>query len=193
MAKSFNVGLRKLRLGFYAVLGLWAFLLLALCAARINYTQHLPRGDWLNGGWDFTDPSVAELLFTSIITLLFVAAMMWILIRRVEHSVISRTWFEIAGIASLWFFWIGGAAAASNDWSADLLARCTRFSQCRELQALVAFAWLGWITLTVLLVGTVLLAWKRNAWSDHTHGEWSEGPLPDPNLKFSTEGVSAPV
>jgi len=113
---------------------------------------------------------------------------MFIIIRRYEHSIVSRTWFEVAGLTFLWFFWLGGTAAATDDWPADLLARCTRFSQCRELQALLAFAWLGWITLSVLLAGTIYAAVTRRSWPDHTHGEWTGGAT---EPKFAIEGTQS--
>ncbi|KAL0574011.1 hypothetical protein V5O48_007933 [Marasmius crinis-equi] len=60
-----------LRIGLYFALSLFAIVLLGLCAARINYTTNLPAGDPLNGGVHFYDPIVAELLATSILTMLW--------------------------------------------------------------------------------------------------------------------------
>jgi hypothetical protein len=45
--------------------------LLGLSAARINYTENLSPTDPLNGGQDFYDPVIAELLATSIIVTLW--------------------------------------------------------------------------------------------------------------------------
>lgn len=67
---------------------------MALSAARLSYTEHIPRGDTLNGGHDFSgesgsinivladpvmdilDPSVIALLFSSILSIVF-ASFMW--------------------------------------------------------------------------------------------------------------------
>ncbi|GJJ08004.1 hypothetical protein Clacol_002211 [Clathrus columnatus] len=76
---------------------------MALSAARLSYTEHIPRGDPLNGGHDF--------------------------------------------------------------------------SACTNLQAMIAFGWLGWITLTILLLFTVVTANRTNAWNDHVHESWSDKPL----------------
>lgn len=169
-----TVELRQIRLGLYVLLCLWAFLLLAISAARINYTEHLDHRDPLNGGHSFTDPSVAELLFTSIVTLIFAPTMMIILYQRIEHRFASRTWFEIIGLMVLWLFWLGGTAAATNVWPATLLASCGQFSQCRLLQALLAFAWLGWITLTAQLGMTLWFAVQAQAWQAQVHDEWAD-------------------
>lgn len=37
----------------------------------------------------------------------------------------------------------------------------------------MAFAWMGFILLTFLLIGTLFVSSTRGAWYDHTHGEWS--------------------
>jgi hypothetical protein len=48
-----------------------SLVLLGLSAARIHYTENLSPDDPLNGGQDFYDPVVAELLATSIIVTLW--------------------------------------------------------------------------------------------------------------------------
>jgi len=169
----YEVTVWHVRLGLYYALILWSFLLFCLSAARINYTTHLSHSDPLNGGRPFTDPSVAELLFTSIITLLFAPSLVAIIHRGVEHEFLSKTWFEVAGLFVLWLFWLGGTAAATDVWPASLLASCAFFEQCARLQALLAFAWLGWLTLSALFAAEAWLAVKEEAWFEHTHAEWS--------------------
>lgn len=112
--------------------------------------------------------------------------------RITEDGIFSRAWFEVAALFVLWMFWLGGTAAATNIWSADLLARCVRFSQCRLLQALLAFAWLGWITLTVLLAGTLYFAAQERAWRSHMNGSWADRTFVL-SRKMHTEGSASVV
>ncbi|KAJ3730517.1 hypothetical protein C8R42DRAFT_730978 [Lentinula raphanica] len=102
------------------------------------------------------DPVVAELLFTSIVT------MLWCALMYVHFEFLRLYWQELIGLVILWFFWIGGAAAASVS---DLppksifgdLSACQQFRACQILSALLAFAWLGWITLTVMLIISIVV------------------------------------
>ncbi|KAJ3753145.1 hypothetical protein EV360DRAFT_53954, partial [Lentinula raphanica] len=93
------------------------------------------------------DPVVAELLFTSIVTMLWCALMYF--------EFLHLYWQELISLVILWFFWIGGAAAASSIFG-DLSA-CQQFRACQILSALLAFAWLGWITLTVMLIISIVV------------------------------------
>jgi len=61
--------LYSLRIVFYAMLGLFSFILLSLTAARLSYTEHFESDDPLNHGKHFYDPIVAELLVTSILSI----------------------------------------------------------------------------------------------------------------------------
>jgi hypothetical protein len=50
---------------------IFAVVLLGLTAARIHYTENLSPKDPLNGGHDFYDPIIAELLVASILSMLW--------------------------------------------------------------------------------------------------------------------------
>lgn len=156
----------------YTVFLLWALLLLVTTATRLHYTLTLKRTDPLNGGHQFYDPSVAELIFSAIIGVLFAPFMILSIATQYEAGFLSRLWFEVLSLGVLWFFWLGGSAAASGVWPAGLLASCAGFSQCRVLQAMLAFAWLGFLTITVMLLGTIFVAVRFNAWNEYNHGRW---------------------
>ncbi|KAJ4490737.1 hypothetical protein J3R30DRAFT_3424749 [Lentinula aciculospora] len=70
----------------------------------------------------------------------------YILLRK-PNSLVSTT---ITGLVVIWFFWISGAAAVSIR---DMESRwCKQVQGCQLIPVILAFAWLGCITLTVMLV-----------------------------------------
>ena len=63
------------------------------------------------------------------------------------------------------------------DWYQSMwgkLSFCWNFEACRILTALVAFAWIGWITISALLFTTFIYGFTRDAWRKHSHGRWSQ-------------------
>ncbi|KAJ4490738.1 hypothetical protein J3R30DRAFT_3424752 [Lentinula aciculospora] len=157
-----NMGL--IRAGLYASLLVFTFILFVLCCSRINDTLQL----------HFYDPVIAELLFTSIVTMLWCALMLCIFfIETIKFEFLRLYWQELIGLVILWFFWIGGAAAASSIFG-DLVS-CQQLQACQILSAILAFAWLGWIILTVMLIISivVLITSTRNG------RKVLEEPLPD--------------
>jgi len=177
------------RIVFYGIFMLWRFALVILAATRLHYTLTLRSTDPLHGGHKFYDPSVAELMFCAVSGVLFAPYMILSIVSQYEGGFISRLWFEITSLTLLWFFWIGGAAAATDVWPATLLAGCAEFSQCNVLQSMLAFAWLGFLTLTILLFGTVFIAVRFGAWSEYAHGRWIyAGREP-----IAQKGISAPM
>ncbi|KAF5362651.1 hypothetical protein D9758_009611 [Tetrapyrgos nigripes] len=68
---------------------------------------------------------------------------------RTEAPVIRLFRDEIIVLTILWLFWLGGTAAA------------TQFEPCRVLSALLAFAWLGFITLTFLIGVSCRMSYVR--------------------------------
>lgn len=149
------------RLGLYLAFILWSILLFFLCIARINYTDHRRNEPSLNGGAPFYDPSVVELLVCSMLGMAFGGIMLRNLWFRKSHSFLSTNTFEIVGLAVLWLLWLGGAAAASTVWPD--LSWCVQYQPCVVLQVLMAWAWLGWITLTLLLFPTTFLVLDRKS------------------------------
>ncbi|KAF8582439.1 hypothetical protein K439DRAFT_152591 [Ramaria rubella] len=167
--------LYKARLYLYWSFLLWTILLFALSLARLSYTEDIPKGDPLNNGKDFFDPSVVALLVSSLLALLWTPVMLYTLISQYIHAYLTLVYFELAVAGVLWILWLGSTAAATNVW--PNLSFCVQFRACTNLQAMIAFAWLGWIALTVLILLTVVTAIRTKAWREHSHGPWADGPL----------------
>lgn len=170
-----------IRMSLYTFVFLFSIVLFSLTIVRLNYTDRKrdPRVDPLRDGKAFYDPPIPELLVASFLTMCFAPWMMFVLHRRYGHRVLSKTWFELLCLFVLWALWLGGAASAASLW--PNLNWCQIYKPCRILVALMAFAWMGWVLLTFLLVGTLFVASTRGAWYDHTHGDWS----------FDTRGYGA--
>ncbi|TFK37283.1 hypothetical protein BDQ12DRAFT_653179 [Crucibulum laeve] len=162
--------LPPLRIALYGTLALFSLVLFGLSAARLRYTTHLPPGDPLNGGTPFYDPIVAEILFTTLMTMAWSIFIIHAIHKRAEHRFVSRFRDEIIGLAILWLFWIIGAGIATSIWGD--LSFCQEFRACRILTALVAFCWLGWIILTIILGVTLLFAFANRAFVEPLHGRW---------------------
>ncbi|KAF8890930.1 hypothetical protein BD779DRAFT_1515271 [Infundibulicybe gibba] len=162
--------LPPLRIALYCVLTLFSVVLLGLSAARIHYTTHLPRGDPLNGGKNFYDPIVVELLVTSILTIPWSIFIIISIHKRVESRLVSLFRGEIIGLAVLWLFWLVGAAIATSIWGD--LSFCHKYQACRILTALVAFSWMGWIILSIILAVSMLFSLANGALLEPLHGRW---------------------
>jgi len=153
------------RLILYGLLFLWAFLLFCVTCARLSYTNFAGPNRPLSA----YDPHVGELLVSSILTLAFVPTMFWFIRSRSEHPVFGRVWLEIVGLSALWLFWICGAGAASHTFGT--LYWC-HVGACSVIRALLAFAWLGWITLTALLIGSLTFAIIFQDWNGDLCDSW---------------------
>ncbi|KAG9014006.1 hypothetical protein FRB94_000203 [Tulasnella sp. JGI-2019a] len=152
------------RLILYSILMFWAFLLFCLCCARMSYTSYAGPNRVLS----YYDAAIGELLVSAIFTLFFVPTMFW-MIRSRSSAIPARVWFEVTGLSVLWLFWICGAGAASNYFGS--LSWC-HDGACSVVRALLAFAWLGWITLTVLLGGSLAFAIKYGGWNSEVCDSW---------------------
>ncbi|OCB90750.1 hypothetical protein A7U60_g2050 [Sanghuangporus baumii] len=190
----------------YVILWIFSVVLLGLTAARIHYTTHLDPLDPLNDGQSFYDPIVAELLVCSILAIVwsplvyvctfmipllqnYLSALFWrsygllwcmihMIHGRREYKFLSLVWHELLGLAILWLLWLVGAAVATSIWP-NLPSFCSQYNACRVLTAMVAFSWLGWITVTALVVTTLLYATANSSWADPAHGHWTrEGSNP---------------
>jgi len=160
-----------LRAFLYVTLWVFSVVLLGLTAARIHYTTHLPRGDPLNQGQPFYDPIVAELLACSVLAMLWAPLVVHMIHGRSEYRYLSKVWHELLGLMVLFILWLVGAAIATSIWP-NLPSFCSQFQACRILTAMLAFAWLGWITLFALVVTTLLYATANSSWAEPAHGHW---------------------
>jgi len=52
------------------------------------------------------------------------------------------------------------------------LSPCHNYHACRLLSALVAFSWLGWVTLTAILAVNILFSFANKALMEPLHGRW---------------------
>ncbi|PCH41770.1 hypothetical protein WOLCODRAFT_101178 [Wolfiporia cocos MD-104 SS10] len=141
-----------LRLSLYIALWLCSALLFVLTIVRLNYTLHLPKGDPLNGGTDFYDPIVVELLVCSLLALGLAPLVLNLLGRYLSNpfTEVSTPVIEVIALGLLWLLWVIGAGVASSIWPS--LSFCYNFAACRVLAAMTAFAWLGWLAICGLLV-----------------------------------------
>lgn len=164
--------LHTIRVVSYVLLFLFSFVLFGLCAARLHYTTHLPPDDPLNGGASFYDPVVAELLVTSIMTMLWAPTIAHAVHTKHEYHrrYLFSFLFEVAGLGLLFVFWLVGVGVATSFWGD--LRFCSHYKACRLLTALVGFAWMGWIMLFALLLISVMFAVSNNAFHEPLHGRW---------------------
>jgi len=159
-----------IRTFLYVLLWLFAAVLLGLSAQRLHYTTHLPTGDPLNEGRSFYDPIVAELVATTVLTILWVPFVVHIISRNAEYGYVGTFGGEILAELILFVMWLVGAAIATSFWGD--LAWCRHFQQCRILTALVAFAWMGFIILFTLLIISLLFAVSNEAFGKPLHGRY---------------------
>ncbi|EKM49041.1 uncharacterized protein PHACADRAFT_265891 [Phanerochaete carnosa HHB-10118-sp] len=155
---------------YVCLLWLFAAVTLGLSAARIHYTLHIPPGDPLNRGVDFYDPIVAELLATSAITVLWVPWVVSIITRTYDYGIVSTFLSETIGLFILFVLWLVGAAIATSSWGN--LAWCHIYLPCRVLTALVAFAWMSFIMVFVLLIISVMFSIANRAFKQPMHGRY---------------------
>ncbi|KZT21816.1 hypothetical protein NEOLEDRAFT_1181362 [Neolentinus lepideus HHB14362 ss-1] len=160
-----------IRVALYSWLWVFSAVLLGLTAWRLYYTTHIPLGDPLNSGVDFYDPIVAELLATSILTLIWSSYIIHVISGVYERRLISRFRGELIGLLVLFVLWLVGAAIATTYWGN--LHWCWIYRPCRILTALLAFAWIGWITIFFIFVYTLLFALSNNVVMEPLHARWN--------------------
>jgi len=127
--------------------------------------------DVLRSGVDFYDPIVAELLATSILTLIWSSYIIHVISGVYERRLISRFRGELIGLLVLFVLWLVGAAIATSYWGN--LHWCWIYRPCRILTALLAFAWIGWITIFFIFVYTLLFALSNNVVMEPLHARWN--------------------
>jgi len=149
--------LTTFRMVCYVILLLFSAVTVGLTAARLHYTLHLPLHDPLNGGVDFYDPIIAEILATACLSIILVPFLIVRIHRRHEHGFLSTFLVELIGLLLLFFLWIVGAAVATQKWGN--LNWCHTYTACRLLTAIVAFTWMSWIMsalLTFACIGYII-------------------------------------
>ncbi|KZT32548.1 hypothetical protein SISSUDRAFT_1037668 [Sistotremastrum suecicum HHB10207 ss-3] len=163
-------------------------MLFALSAARITYTTHLAPSDPLNNGHPFTDPIVILLLITSLFLLLVCPIWVWVLWKRVRGWY-ARVWIEVCGVGVMWVLLLIGMAISTSIW--PNLGFCANQVPCAVLQAMIAFAWLAWILLSVI-IGSIIMgiisarAFGRGGWRDYV---WEDGTRMGREPVFQKMGV----
>ncbi|KAJ6577439.1 hypothetical protein B0H19DRAFT_1119926 [Mycena capillaripes] len=169
---TFNLHmLGVIRTFLYSIFGLFSLVLFGLTAARLRYTTHLPPGDPLNNGTNFFDPIVVELLFSSLVGMLWSVYAVVTIHHMREDRIISSFASEIVALSILFLLYLVGAAIATSIWGN--LSFCHQFRPCRILTAMVAFAWMSWIMLLFLLVASVFVAIANAAFFAPFHGRWN--------------------
>ncbi|KAF5353290.1 hypothetical protein D9756_007967 [Leucocoprinus leucothites] len=161
MAPKLSFEIPPVRLGLYAILTLFSLILFCLTATRLHYT---------NTNLNFYESYAAELIFTGLVTMIWCIFVILAMFKRFEFRFITTFLGEIVVLVILWFFWVVGAGIASTSWAG--IDNCQQFEACRVLSALLAFAWLSWITLTALLIVTVLFSVANHALQQPLHGRW---------------------
>ncbi|KII83777.1 hypothetical protein PLICRDRAFT_168675 [Plicaturopsis crispa FD-325 SS-3] len=158
------------RVFLYLVLIVFSLIELGLTAARIQYTTHLPRGDPLNNGHSFYDPVAAELLATSILSILWGIFAARTIHGRYEQRYISTFAGELLGLFVLFLLWIVGAGITASIWGD--LRWCHIYKPCRIITALEAFAWLSWLMVLFLTLLNLGFSIANAAFGDPMHGRW---------------------
>ncbi|KAG7098177.1 hypothetical protein E1B28_000145 [Marasmius oreades] len=162
-----GIDLISTRAWLYVVLLVFSFILFALCATRISFT---------NENFGGHDPSVVELLVTTILTMIWCAFMLFLFFRDTVNPIVRFYLHEIIALLVLWILWLGGAAAASSVFSG--VEFCPRFEQCSLLSAILAFAWLGWITLTAIVAVSAWVSRQHGGLGTTLHGRGSSRAKP---------------
>ncbi|KAJ7640531.1 hypothetical protein B0H17DRAFT_1023114 [Mycena rosella] len=169
--------LPTLRIASYAILALFSFITFGLTIGRLNYTDHLPRGDTLNHGRDFYDPDIVELLITSMMSIVWAIYVIRAIHRRVEDNLVSTFRGELIGLFIVWMFWLVGTAIATvtflTQWGS--LGFCQEFEACRVLSAIVAFSWLCWVSVSFNFGVSITFILANGALLEPLHGQWAPG------------------
>ncbi|KAI0764129.1 hypothetical protein BC629DRAFT_1293649 [Irpex lacteus] len=164
------ITVNRIRIFLYIVLFLFAAVLLGLTAARVHYTLHIPEGDPLNGGRDFYDPIVIELLVTAALTLLWVPWVIHVIAKTSDYGWVSTFAGETVALSILFVMWLVGSAIASGEWGN--LHWCQIYKPCRILTAMVAFSWMGFIIIFILLITNLMFAIANRAFREPLHGRY---------------------
>ncbi|KAJ6619476.1 hypothetical protein B0H10DRAFT_1163509 [Mycena sp. CBHHK59/15] len=183
--------LPTMRIASYAILAFFSFIDFALTIARLNYTNHLPHGDPLNGGHNFYDPDIVELLITTMMSIGWAIFVIYTIHKRVEGNLVSTFRGELVGLFVIWFFWLVGAAIASSQWGN--LGFCAQFEACRVLSAIVAFSWLSWVMVSFNFGVSLTFILANGALLEPLHGQWVPSPREQDSQYTERSRSSRPV
>jgi len=170
------------RIALYVILLVFAICELGMTAARLHYTLNVPEGDPVNGGVDFYDRIIAELLAASILAMLWAPLLIVRIYKRHENTFISTFGGEFIGLFVLFMLWIVGAAMTTDQWGN--LAWCRIYQPCRLLTAILAFSWMGWIIILFLIAINLGYIIVNKAFNEPLHGQY------DPRASRYTDPVS---
>jgi len=162
--------LSRFRLVCYIVLWVFAACTLGMTAARLHYTLHIPKFDPLNGGVNFYDRIIAEILAVAGLTMLFTPLLIVRIHRRHDSGFLSTFGGELIGLMVLFILWIVGAAIATQNWGD--LKWCRIYTACRLLTAIVAFAWMSWIMTLFLTVSCIWYIVRNDGFTQPVHGRY---------------------
>ncbi|GAA6059995.1 hypothetical protein JCM10212_001153 [Sporobolomyces blumeae] len=141
-----------IRTVLYAVAIASGFLTFVLAAAFVGRT---------NNDFDVYNKGSAELIAASLLLLLTLPVLHFFLHRRKNTSVLASVAVEIGVVFVLWCLILGGAAAMSDQLGG--LTWCDG-SICSLGRSVQAFAWICWISLTLLIayvVASALVAQRK--------------------------------
>ncbi|KAJ6541745.1 hypothetical protein B0H19DRAFT_1077540 [Mycena capillaripes] len=131
------------RVFVYGFLWIVSVVLLGLTAARISFT----RSHTFNASWE---TYVALLLADAVITMIWVP-IGWIMLFHERFSGRYGVHHELIGAGVLWLLWLVGSAGFTNTVLPGT-NYCPVGNQCGILGAILAFGWMGWSLLTILLI-----------------------------------------
>ncbi|KAH7105221.1 hypothetical protein BKA62DRAFT_767470 [Auriculariales sp. MPI-PUGE-AT-0066] len=155
---------------FLIFLWLLACVLLALAAVRLHYTLNLPRGDPLNGGKNFFDPIVIELIAVSGLAIIWIPWIFHIIHKRREGRRRYNYTHLVIGLSILFLAFLAGAIISTHYWGD--ISYCWQYRQCRMLTAMLGVAWSATIISLILLVMELHYVSRHRAWGHPMHGRY---------------------
>ncbi|KAL0574020.1 hypothetical protein V5O48_007942 [Marasmius crinis-equi] len=165
-----NSALRRIG---YLALALFSLVLLGLTATRIRRTMRL----------GFHERIIAELLAAACVALLWSLFHFFTIHRRREGGFLSTFRSEMISNFIPWILLLVGAAIATDQFrnsgnlsgistSRGNLTGCNSFD-CRLLTTIIAFAWITWSTLTLLMLTSALYSTVHSGWDEPMHARWA--------------------
>ncbi|KAF8636090.1 hypothetical protein AX17_003795 [Amanita inopinata Kibby_2008] len=134
------MGYALARIILYVLVFCFSAVLIGLTGRRINFTRSQPIG--------FHDPIVVDILVTSALALMWSAV--WIIALLARIGGIFSFLLETLGLALIWIFYLVANSIASNKFAH--LGGCRSTNICKVLTAMLAFAWINWVTILFLIL-----------------------------------------